>query len=82
MCNMYNVDVNHHEIADWAGASVQLGFTWHSGTVFPRSPSPGVLLDEDGKCEIGPMRFGLTPVGSKSLDHHKPVYNNARCRID
>lgn len=78
MCNMYTVDVNHHELADWANAPVQLGFTWHSGSVYPRSHGPGVLLNEEGNRELVSMRFGLTPVGSKSLDHHRPLYNNAR----
>ena len=78
MCNMYTIDVNHHEIADWSDAAIQLGFTWHSGSVFPRSTGPGILLNEDLQRELVPMRFGLTPVGSKSLDHHKPIYNNAR----
>jgi putative SOS response-associated peptidase YedK len=75
MCSFYNLKVNHHQILDWCGVSLDQDFP---ETVAVKQLGLALKLDDDGKRQLIPMRFGLIPAGAKSLDQYKPAYNNAR----
>lgn len=81
MCNIYTINSNLSEIADWGRASLFPDYDWdsQSPTVGVRQTGPGIWQNLDGEREIVPMQFALIPPWARTAAMKKPpFYNNAR----
>ncbi len=80
MCNRFEVDTDAAGLAMALDAQLPLPFTWEGEiTNFNDEPAPGLLLNEDGRRELQPMQFSLTPAWSKE---RKTKYSTNNCRIE
>ena len=76
MCNLYNIRGPLSNLANEMAANFQALFEFEE-TIYPKRQAPALILNENRKLEIVPMRFGLIPFGS-TLEKTKRPFNNAR----
>lgn len=83
MCNRYTISATPDELTQLfdALASPEFEVTGSSlpGEVFPYSDSPGLLLNAEGRRELRPMQFSITPAWSKE---QKVKYQTNNARIE
>lgn len=80
MCNLYDVTKTSHQVAAQLGAELQRKFTWANPiTSYNGELGPGMILNEDGRRDLVPMQFSLTPSWSKE---QRPKFASNNTRIE